>query len=132
MKSILFIVLIFFSVVCFSQKPNDYLVAKLENKNLGAYDFQYMELTSFDTQFLSRSEYQKLNYVQKNFKKKDGSFDLETWLRFYDLLAKEWQRFIHWDIVENYTLEKYKIDSALIPVNIKIVECNGCVFWLKL
>lgn len=56
-----------FNVMAQGYKPNDYLVAKCENPQFGASDFNQVGLTTENTQFMPRNWYEPKQFVQKRF-----------------------------------------------------------------
>ena len=110
-------------------KENDYLVGKLLNPSCGAAVFKYAEMTTENTQFLSKEDYLTSSYIQREFSH-NGIFDKEEWNRFYDLVAEEWSRFCYWSYNRCAELEVvYSPTSIYKPSNVKVIYCHGCTFW---
>lgn len=117
------------SIVCAQLKPNDYLVAKIQNPSCGAAVFKYNELTPQNTGFLSQSEYRNTPFVKREFTI-NGVFQEAEWKRFYELLSEEWYRFCYWNYKRCAELEVvYSPSSMYKPTNVKVIYCHGCTFW---
>lgn len=99
-----------FNVMAQGYKPNDYLVAKCENPQFGASDFNQVGLTTENTQFMPRNWYEPKQFVQKRFTV-NGTFDKELFYRFYSALTREWNRFCY-----NSTFEFVPIKSIDFPL----------------
>ena len=57
------------------KKPNDILVATVNNPELTPYDLLSNNINGENTSLLSKEEYKGSKYVQDAFKKEDGKFD---------------------------------------------------------
>lgn len=113
------------------QKPNDYLVAKFTYPRSGAANMIYNDMTTDNTQFLSKQEYRNTPFVKKKFTF-NGVFDEQMWSQFYSLLSDEWYRFCNWSYRANAELEViYSETSRNQPIDVKVIYCNGCAFWKK-
>lgn len=128
-----------FNVMAQGYKPNDYLVAKCENPQFGASDFNQVGLTTENTQFMPRNWYEPKQFVQKRFTV-NGTFDKELFYRFYSALTREWNRFCYNSYTENSKIEEdinYDSYNALAPrkqfnPDYKKTVIAGCTFWEKI
>lgn len=66
-------------------KPNDILVATLNNPEATSYDLLSNNINGENTSLKPRNEYKESPYVQDFFKKEDGSFDEVSFNKMYDL-----------------------------------------------
>ena len=110
-------------------KENDYLVGKILNPTCGAAAFKRADMSTENTQFLSKEDYLTSSYIQKNFSY-NGKFNEEEFNRFYNLVADEWYRFCNWSYNRCAELEVvYDSNDMYRPSNVKVVYCHGCTFW---
>ena len=128
-----------FNVMAQGYKPNDYLVAKCENPQFGASDFNQVGLTTENTQFMPRNWYEPKQFVQKRFAV-NGTFNKELFYRFYSALTREWNRFCYNSYAENCKIEEdinYDPYNALVPKKqfnsgYKKTVIAGCTFWERI
>ena len=127
-----------FNIMAQGYKTNDYLVAKCENPQFGASDFNQVGLTTENTQFMPRNWYEPKQFVQKRFTV-NGTFDKELFYRFYSALTREWNRFCYNSYTENSKIEEdisYDPYNALAPrkqsnSDYRKTIIAGCTFWEK-
>lgn len=86
-KNILTIVLLFLTILAFSQfnstKPNDIMVAVINSPNLTAYDFASQgSLYQCNTSLYTSSEYINSKFIKKTFDL-NGSFDYKRYNEVY-------------------------------------------------
>lgn len=86
-------------------KENDWIVAQINNPQYTASDFRDLAgLTLDNTQFLSKQDYLKSDFIRNNdlFKDKDGNFKEEKFNQFYNIAAKNFIDFSSDDEINNY------------------------------
>ena len=67
------------------KKPNDILVATLNNPQLTPYDLLSNNITGENTSLLPKEKYKESKYVQDAFKKENGEFDDISFDKAYSL-----------------------------------------------
>jgi hypothetical protein len=73
-------------------KPNDILVATINNPNSSTYDLMSIGLTPENTSFFpDKDTYKSSNYIKDIFKTEDGKFDDVSFDNFYNLASYHYQ-----------------------------------------
>lgn len=112
-------------------KQNDWIVATLNNPTFTVGDFQNIaDMTLDNTQFLSRDEYLKSDFIRQNdaFKDKNGEFSEDLFNQFYQDQANRFQQFSTEDIVNNY---EYSIWDVNRPDNSQVKNTNFSISVIK-
>ena len=65
-------------------KKYDFFAALAKNDTLGLSDFKQLGLTPDNAELKQKSEYENMPQVRTFFSKPDGTFDKETFDKFYD------------------------------------------------
>lgn len=68
-------------------KPNDILVATLNNPQATTYDLMTLDLNPENTSLYSKDEYKNSEFVQQKFTGEDGKFDNIAFDNFYNMAA---------------------------------------------
>lgn len=72
-------------------KPNDILVATVNNPTSSTYDFLSAQLNPQNTSFLSKDQYKETQFVKDRFTTKDGDFDDISFNNAYKAAALHYQ-----------------------------------------
>jgi hypothetical protein len=64
-------------------KPNDILVASINNPGATTYDLMSMNLNPDNTSLYKKDQYEQSKFIQDNFKDDSGKFDQEAFNEFY-------------------------------------------------
>ena len=66
-------------------KPNDMFLATINNPNAKTYDFINNNVTSENTQILSKDDYRHKDTIQAQFTNEEGKFDDVMFDNFYNV-----------------------------------------------
>lgn len=105
-------------------KQNDWLVASLNNPDFTPNDFKDVSgMTLENTQFLSKDDYKKSNYVrnQQQFRDNEGNFSDTKFDQYYNNIASTFRDFSTEDTVDNY---EYSIWDVNRPAEGRIKNIN--------
>ncbi len=100
---------------------NDWILASLSNPTLDIDDLASVGgLTTDNTQFLSKDQYLKSNFIKENqaFKDQFGNFSAEKFNNFYELQASRWRDFQNNEFPHGIELDAF--DTASNRKNSKV------------
>lgn len=89
------------------KKPNDILIATLNNPGATAYDLLSNNITGENTSLLSKDDYKKSNYIQDNFKDENGKFDEIRFNQAYDLAQYNYYNLTNQEYLEGLDKVEY-------------------------
>lgn len=104
---------------------NDWIIASLNNPTLDISDLSSVgELNTSNTQFLSKDQYLKSNFIQKNdaFKDQFGNFSKDKFDRFYESQAARWRDFQSNEFPTGVELDAF--DTASNKAKAKVKDIN--------
>jgi hypothetical protein len=88
-------------------KPNDILIATLNNPALTPYDLLSNNINGDNTSFFSKDEYKQSDYVQKAFKTEKGTFDDEAFNKAYNLAQNNFYQLTNEEYLKNLDTIEY-------------------------
>ena len=100
---------------------NDWILSSLSNPTLDIDDLVSIGgLNTKNTQFLSKDQYLKSDFIKSNpiFKDQNGNFSREKFDRFYDMQASKWRDFQNNEFPSGIELDAF--DTASNKVGTKI------------
>lgn len=101
---------------------NDWILSSLSNPTLDIDDLVSIGgLNTKNTQFLSKDQYLKSNFIKDNvaFKDQDGSFSKEKFDRFYEMQASRWRDFQNNEFPTGIELDAFDTASNRADAKIK-------------
>ena len=104
---------------------NDWIIASLNNPTLDISDLSSVgELNTSNTQFLSKDQYLKSNFIQKNdaFKDQFGNFSKDKFDGFYEAQAARWRDFQSNEFPTGVELDAF--DTASNKAKAKVKDIN--------
>lgn len=104
---------------------NDWILSSLSNPTLDIDDLVSIGgLNTKNTQFLSKDQYLKSNFIKDNsaFKDVNGQFSKEKFDRFYEMQASRWRDFQNNEFPTGIELDAF--DTASNRANAKVKENN--------
>lgn len=104
---------------------NDWILSSLSNPTLDIDDLVSIGgLNTKNTQFLSKDQYLKSNFIKDNsaFKDANGQFSKEKFDRFYEMQASRWRDFQNNEFPTGIELDAF--DTASNRANAKVKENN--------
>lgn len=103
-------------------KPNDILVATLNNPNSSPYDFMTEDITPDNTSLFTKDEYKSTDYVKKTFTDKDGKFDDTKFNEMYNKAAAYYKAISDDKFLKDLTTLEYSPFDITRPVNAKTFD----------
>lgn len=76
-----------------NNKPNDWLVAQLDNPTFNFSNFKEVGLSADNTALQDRDKYKSSTYIQEKFKDENGKFNEAAFNKFYDASLASFQTF---------------------------------------
>jgi len=100
-------------------KPNDILVATLNNPNATDYDLIANNIVGDNTSLYSKDEYKKTKYVQNAFKTENGKFDDVAFNNAYNLAKERYLQVTNDQYIKGLDDMKYSPFDITRPKNAK-------------
>lgn len=107
-------------------KPNDILVATLNNPRATISDLKSSEFTPENTSLFSKDEYKRSDFIQETFKDNNGNFDNIAFDKFYELASAKYNELTNNKYIENLEETQYDpfditrpIDSSVYKVSVE-------------
>lgn len=101
------------------KKPNDILVATLNNPNSSPYDFMTEQIGPENTSLFSKDEYLATDYVQEQFKNDQGDFDNEAFENAYMKAATYYKAMSDESFLDNLATIEYSPFDITRPIGAK-------------
>lgn len=93
---------------------HDWLLENLANPDLDIFELTSLgELSTDNTQFLSKEDYLKSNFVKEKFTDSEGNFQDKLFESFYNEVSEKWQNFQEDDYKTGLELSEF--DTAVRP-----------------
>ena len=89
------------------KKPNDILVATINNPELTPYDLLSNNVTGDNTSLLSKDAYKQSKYIQDTFKKEDGKFDDTAFNEVYKMAQSKFYNLTNEQYLKDLDEVKY-------------------------
>ena len=105
-------------------RPNDILVASINNPEATTYDLMSMGLSPDNTSLFSKDEYKQSKFVQDKFKDKEGKFDEIAFNNVYNKIANSYYEMASDDYLENLDKIQYSPFDITRPRNAETFSVN--------
>jgi hypothetical protein len=106
------------------KKPNDILVASLNNPDATTYDLMKLDINPENTSLFSPEEYKESDYIQNAFKTEDGKFNEEAFNEYYNKAAFQYKQMGDEQYLEDLNTLQYSPFDTSRPIDGKIFKVD--------